>query len=125
MWYNTGMTSHDILSNAFVVTSGGTRLAQFRKCLDAAGLPAEPGRFEAFDVCGGRPVSLTGVALALAGALGAEPVFTDGGPTPAWEPVRMEGDGSRAAELLGWAPSTPFEDGVRAFADWFRASVPG
>lgn len=38
MWYNTGMTVHDILSNAFVVTSGGTRLAQFRKCLDAVGL---------------------------------------------------------------------------------------
>ena len=91
----------------------------------AAELPPEPGRFEAFDVCGGRPVSLTGVALALAGALGAEPVFTDGGPTPAWEPLRTEGDGSRAAELLGWAPSTPFEDGVRAFADWFRASTPG
>lgn len=32
------MTAHDILSNAFVVTSGGTRLAQFRKCLDAVGL---------------------------------------------------------------------------------------
>jgi len=32
------LTSSDIFSNSFVVTGGGVRLAQFRRCLDAVGL---------------------------------------------------------------------------------------
>ena len=32
------MTSSEILANSFVVTSGGRRLEQFRRCLDAVGL---------------------------------------------------------------------------------------
>lgn len=91
----------------------------------AAELPSKPGRFEAFDVCGGSPVTMADLMRGLEPALGAAPSVVDGGPTAAWEPVRTHGDGSRAAELLGWAPSTPFANGVRAFADWWKAEARG
>lgn len=86
----------------------------------AAELPPERGRFDAFDVCGGSPVTLYGVARALAAALGAEPRTVSAGPTPAWEPKTTEGDPRRAAEVLGWRPETAFADGVAAFAAWWK-----
>ncbi len=45
-----------------------------------------------------------------------------------WDPSKPDGqprrgvDGSRAAKLLEWAPSMPFEDGLRATIDWYRAN---
>ncbi|MEO1059205.1 MAG: GDP-L-fucose synthase [Actinomycetota bacterium] len=45
-----------------------------------------------------------------------------------WDPSKPDGqprrgvDGSRAAKLLGWQPSMPFDDGLRATIDWYRAN---
>ncbi|MEM9515745.1 MAG: GDP-L-fucose synthase [Actinomycetota bacterium] len=45
-----------------------------------------------------------------------------------WDPSKPDGqprrgvDGSRAAKLLEWQPSMPFEDGLRATIDWYRAN---
>jgi GDP-L-fucose synthase len=42
-----------------------------------------------------------------------------------WDPSKPDGqprravDGSRARKLLGWSPSTSFEDGLRATIDWY------
>lgn len=45
-----------------------------------------------------------------------------------WDPSKPDGqprrgvDGTRAAKLLDWSPSMPFEDGLRATIDWYRAN---
>ncbi len=45
-----------------------------------------------------------------------------------WDSSKPDGqprrgvDGSRATKLLGWVPSMPFEDGLRATIDWYRAN---
>ena len=44
-----------------------------------------------------------------------------------WDPSKPDGqprrgvDGSRARSLLGWTPTMPFEDGLRATIDWYLA----
>ncbi len=43
-----------------------------------------------------------------------------------WDTSKPDGqprrgvDGSRARKLLGWAPTMPFDDGLRATIDWYR-----
>ncbi|HZT66617.1 MAG TPA: NAD-dependent epimerase/dehydratase family protein [Acidimicrobiales bacterium] len=32
-------------------------------------------------------------------------------------------DARRAAEVLGWAPETPFKEGLRRYVDWYRRSA--
>ena len=45
-----------------------------------------------------------------------------------WDPSKPDGqprrrvDASRAERLLGWRARTPFEDGLRATIDWYRAN---
>jgi GDP-L-fucose synthase len=45
-----------------------------------------------------------------------------------WDSSKPDGqprrgvDGSRATKLLGWNPSMPFDDGLRATIDWYRAN---
>jgi GDP-L-fucose synthase len=45
-----------------------------------------------------------------------------------WDSSKPDGqprrgvDGSRATKLLGWLPSMPFDDGLRATIDWYRAN---
>jgi nucleoside-diphosphate-sugar epimerase len=38
-------------------------------------------------------------------------------PTEIW---RMRGDATRARELLGWAPTVSWEEGLKRTVDWFR-----
>ncbi len=49
----------------------------------------------------------------------------------AWDPSKPDGqprrclDVSRAATLLGWKASTPFEEGLRRTIEWYRANQAG
>jgi UDP-glucose 4-epimerase len=38
--------------------------------------------------------------------------------------LRLHADNRRAAELLGYRPKIPFEDGVRRYVAWFTARHP-
>jgi len=42
-------------------------------------------------------------------------------PLPVDDPVRRRPDTARAKQLLGWAPHTPFEDGLRHTVAYFRS----
>jgi len=44
-------------------------------------------------------------------------------PLPIDDPQRRRPDISRAAELLGWAPRTPVEDGLRSVIAWYAAEL--
>jgi len=74
----------------------------------------------------GNPTELTinelvGRVLALTGS--SSPVATR--PLPKDDPQRRRPDISRAAELLGWAPKTSVEAGLRATIAWYKAELEG
>jgi UDP-glucuronate 4-epimerase len=87
-----------------------------------AGISFVQGRgasFEIVNLGGGRRVTLLEMVRALSNALGVEARI-------AWLPhqpgdvLRTHADVSKAGQLLGFRPSTGFEDGVEAFVRWFR-----
>jgi UDP-glucose 4-epimerase len=72
---------------------------------------------------GREQVSIRRIAEAVAGELGGTEVT--------YQPARV-GDftarpvlARRAAELLGWAPATPFEEGLRRCVEWYREAGEG
>ena len=44
-------------------------------------------------------------------------------PLPQDDPRQRRPDTTRAREILGWAPNTPMEDGLRRTLEYFRAAV--
>ena len=67
---------------------------------------------------GRDPVSIRRIAEAVAAELGGTEVT--------YQPARVGDftgrpvDARRAAELIGWAPATPFEEGLRRCVEWYR-----
>ena len=76
-----------------------------------------------FNICGGSPRTLDDVVKVLGSELGQEPNVERLYSVEAWEPARTWGDNSRALAELGWKPETDFQQGVRLFANWWRAST--
>jgi len=68
----------------------------------------------------GTEVAVESILTVLLDALGADhgPEFT--GVQRAGDPERVVGDPSRAL-AWGWSPQRPWQDGVRQYAEWFRA----
>ena len=66
------------------------------------------------------PVALRDMIAAMGRALGREPVIERLPPQPG-DVSQTYADIARAGAELGYAPRTPFEDGLRAYVDWRRS----
>ena len=78
--------------------------------------------FDIFNLGNSQPVSLDTVIATLEDCLGKEAIkqrqsAQPGDMTITWADI------SKAKRALGYAPRTSFADGVRAFVEWYRASV--
>lgn len=80
---------------------------------------AVPGEFELINLGGSRTTSLARLIELLSEALEVEPIIERHGMQPG-DVVRTWADVSRAETLLGYAPGTPIEEGIRRFARWVR-----
>ena len=88
-----------------------------RLLVDAALTDQSP--FEIYN--GGHAHATTRQVLArLADAYAGGPPPTFSGETHTGNPRRLTAAGSRAGELLGWAPSIGLADGLAGYVDWFR-----
>jgi UDP-glucuronate 4-epimerase len=73
----------------------------------------------AFNLGGNRAVRTGDMVTEIAGAMGIEPVIR-------WAPMqpgdvqRTSADLTKSGAVLGYAPRTPFPEGVRRFIGWFR-----
>ena len=78
-----------------------------------------PVGVETFNLGGNQPVPTGAMLDEIARALGIEPRVR-------WAPMqpgdvqRTAADLTKSAAVLGYAPQTPFPEGVRRFAAWFR-----
>lgn len=79
-----------------------------------------PEAFEIVNLGGGRPVTLRQVVQLLGEALGVKP-DTQRLPARGGDLPRTWADIGKARDLFGYIPSTSIEEGIRDFADWFRA----
>lgn len=66
-----------------------------------------------------RTIALTRMIQVLSDAMGVTPV-REYLPEQPGDVRRTFADVSKAARLFGYAPQTPFEDGIRRFVAWFR-----
>lgn len=80
---------------------------------------AAPTGIEHFNVAGGEPVTLRGMAEAVAESLGVSPAI-EWAPAQPGDVVSTEADIGKARGLLGWGPRTRFNDGIGQFAEWFK-----
>jgi UDP-glucuronate 4-epimerase len=71
-----------------------------------------------------RTTSLRQLVELIASALGVEPRI-DRLPLQPGDVERTYADISRARALLGYAPSTPVEEGIPRFIEWFRSQATG
>jgi len=76
--------------------------------------------FEILNLGAGRTISVLEVVKTLERALGVQAEI-DWQPPQTGDVPRTWADVSRAADTIGYAPSVPFEEGVRRFADWIVA----
>jgi UDP-glucuronate 4-epimerase len=80
---------------------------------------AAPFGMETFNLGGNRAVRTGDLAAEIATALGIEPRML-------WAPMQpgdvqqTAADLSKSAVVLGYAPKTPFPEGIRRFVHWFR-----
>jgi UDP-glucuronate 4-epimerase len=81
---------------------------------------AVPGEHEIINLGGSRTTSLSRLIELLAAALEVEPRI-ERLPLQPGDVVRTYADVSRAADLLGYRPSTPIEEGIPQFVAWLRA----
>jgi UDP-glucuronate 4-epimerase len=75
--------------------------------------------FEIVNIGESRTVSLSEMIRVVAEELGVEPVV-DRQPLQPGDVPRTSADVTRARQLLGYDPRTPFREGVRRFVEWFR-----
>ncbi|MFI5530114.1 NAD-dependent epimerase/dehydratase family protein [Kitasatospora sp. NPDC051853] len=71
---------------------------------------------------GSTPVSIREIADTVDRLLG--PVTVERVPARAADYASRRISNAKAARLLGWKPSTPFDEGVRRYVDWYRATAP-
>jgi UDP-glucuronate 4-epimerase len=83
--------------------------------LAAAGVDEPPDG--PINVAGGSAISVNGL-LALIGELTGQPVLRDEQPAQPGDVRRTGGSIERAADVLGWMPLVPLEEGVRRQIAW-------
>jgi UDP-glucose 4-epimerase len=75
---------------------------------------------QTFALEGNTPVSVRRIADTVQALLGPVPV--EHVPGRAADYAARPVSNAKAKRLLGWSPATPFEEGVRRYLDWYRAS---
>jgi UDP-glucuronate 4-epimerase len=84
----------------------------------------QPGAYEIFNLGGSRTTTLRRLVEMIASALGATPRILWEPDQPGDVPITFA-DVAKSGRVLGYAPRVPIEEGLRRFADWFRAQPPG
>jgi len=105
----------------------GTQARDYTYCDDiVAGVAAAidwtataPLGLEPFNLGGNRSVPTGAMVAELAQALGIEPKL-QWGPMQPGDVQRTAADLTRSGAALGYAPVTPFPEGIRRFVAWFR-----
>jgi UDP-glucuronate 4-epimerase len=105
----------------------GTQARDYTYCDDiVAGVVAAidwtataPVGLELFNLGGNRSVPTGAMVAELAQALGIEPKL-QWGPMQPGDVQRTAADLTRSGAVLGYAPVTPFPEGIRRFVAWFR-----
>jgi UDP-glucuronate 4-epimerase len=105
----------------------GTQARDYTYCDDiVAGVVAAidwtataPVGLEPFNLGGNRSVPTGAMVAELAQALGIEPRL-QWGPMQPGDVQRTAADLTRSGAVLGYAPVTPFPEGIRRFVAWFR-----
>jgi UDP-glucose 4-epimerase len=79
---------------------------------------------EVVNVCTGREITMRELATTVLDLMG-NPVEPQFGALPErpTEVPRLVGDPTKAAKLLGWAPTVELEDGLRRTIDWYTAEL--
>jgi len=105
----------------------GTQARDYTYCSDiVAGVlaaiawtAAAPVGVETFNLGGNRSIPTEAMVAEIARALGVEPKIK-------WEPMQpgdvqqTAADLTKSGAMLGYAPKTPFPEGIRRFIQWFR-----
>ncbi|MEO6056908.1 MAG: NAD-dependent epimerase/dehydratase family protein [Gemmatimonadales bacterium] len=78
-----------------------------------------PAGMEAFNLGGNRSVRTGDMVAEIAAALGLEPKL-QWGPMQPGDVQQTAADLTRSGSVLGYAPRTPFPEGIRRFVAWFR-----
>jgi len=80
---------------------------------------AAPLGMDTFNLGGNRAVRTGDMAAEIATALGIEP-RVQWAPMQPGDVQRTVADLTKSAAVLGYAPKTPFPEGIRRFVHWFR-----
>ncbi len=78
--------------------------------------------FEVFNLGNSTPVELRTFVRTLEGIMGVEAKI-ESRPLSESEPTITYADTSKAERLLGFAPQTDIDDGLRRFWDWYRSEA--
>ena len=78
-----------------------------------------PLQFDIVNLGGAHTTSLSELVALLEGALGVKAVL-DRQPAQPGDVPLTSADVTHAGEVLGYAPRTPIQEGIRKFADWIR-----
>jgi UDP-glucuronate 4-epimerase len=105
----------------------GTQARDYTYCDDiVAGVTAAidwtataPVGMEAFNLGGNRAVRTGDMVAEISRALGIEPKL-EWGPMQPGDVQQTAADLTKSGAVLGYAPKTPFPEGIRRFAAWFR-----
>ncbi|HEX6105002.1 MAG TPA: NAD-dependent epimerase/dehydratase family protein [Gemmatimonadales bacterium] len=112
---------------AITLFGDGTQSRDYTYCDDiVAGVlaaiewtEAAPFRVEVFNLGGNRTVRTGEMVEEIARALGVQPII-ERAPMQPGDVQRTAADLSKSGSILGYAPCTPFPEGIRRFAAWFR-----
>jgi len=75
--------------------------------------------YDIFNLGNSHPVSLNDMVKTLEEALGCKAILDLQPEQPGDVPITFA-DISKSGRLLGYSPKTPFAEGIRRFAEWFR-----
>src|SRR6266496_606346 len=77
---------------------------------------------EVFNLEGGEPITIRRVTEAIRDTLGI-PVSVEFGETRPGDYAGKEVSGEKVKQVLGWVPTTKFEDGMRRYVDWYLGQI--
>jgi UDP-glucose 4-epimerase len=77
---------------------------------------------EVFNLEGAEPITIRRVTEAIRDTLGI-PVTVEFGAARPGDYAGKEVSGDKVKQVLGWVPTTTFEDGMRRYVDWYRAET--
>ena len=120
-------TRRMVEGRALTLFGDGTQSRDYTYCDDiVAGVLAAvdwtaeaPFGVETFNLGGNRTVPTGAMVEEIAGALGMRPTI-EWAPMQPGDVQRTAADLTKSGAVLGYAPRTPFPEGVRRFVAWFR-----